>query len=121
MSTLGWTWLDTTSTAPEKGNANVAQPLRAAVKPPQGDKDAFVFGDHEDRVDPARLATVKVTVAGLKKGSKVRVLFEYPELVSEEGCFVDDFRGTNLYQRYGGEGTGDGDNLVAVHVYAVPR
>ena len=65
-----------------------------------------MFGDHEDRPDPATLEKAKVVVAGLKKGTKVRVLFEDREIVAEDGFFVDDFRGADLYQRYGGERTG---------------
>ena len=36
------------------------------------------------------------------------------------GFFVDDLRGEDLYQRYGGERTGCGDSPVAVRVYEVP-
>ena len=59
-----------------------------------------------DRTDPAALEKTKVFVAGLKKGTKVRVLFEDREIVAADGFFVDDFRGVDLYQRYGGERTG---------------
>jgi hypothetical protein len=86
---------------------------------PKG-KETDVFGDHEDRPDPASLARVKVTVAGLKKGTPVRVLFEDRELVAEDGYFVDDLRGTDLYQRYGGERTGYGNAPVAARVYEFP-
>jgi hypothetical protein len=48
----------------------------------------------------------------------VRVLFEDREL--KAGIFVDDFRGRDLYQRFGGgPTTGYGDTPVAVHIYEV--
>jgi hypothetical protein len=80
-------------------------------------RETVVFGDHVDRVAPERLKQVKISVAGLKKNSKVRVLFEDRELTAEDGYFIDDFGGTDLYQRFGGEGTGYGNAPVAVHVY----
>src|SRR5262245_28095134 len=82
-------------------------------------KETGVFGDNEDRPDPALLEKTKVTVAGLKKGTKVRVLFEDREIVADDGFFVDDFRGVDLYQRYGGERTGYGNAPVALHIYEV--
>jgi hypothetical protein len=84
-------------------------------------KETVVFGDHIDRPDPATLAKTKVFVAGLTKGTKVRVLFEDRELVAEDGFFVDDFRGTDLYQRFGGERSGYGDAPVALHAYEIVR
>jgi hypothetical protein len=51
----------------------------------------------------------------------VRVLFEDREVLAGDGFFVDDFRGQDLYQRYGGGlGTGYGDAPVALHLYEVP-
>jgi hypothetical protein len=50
----------------------------------------------------------------------VRVLFEDRELVAEDGYFVDDLRGADLYQRYGGERTGYGNAPVAARVYEFP-
>ena len=84
--------------------------------------ETVVFGDNEDRVEPVALEKVKVSVAGLKKGIQVRVLFEDREITADDGFFVDDFRGIDLYQRYGGERTGYGDAPVAVRSYecAVP-
>jgi hypothetical protein len=61
----------------------------------------------------------KVRVEGLKKGTRVRVLFEDREIVAEDGYFVDDFRGIDLYQRYGGI-TGYGNAPVALHLYEIP-
>lgn len=70
---------------------------------------------------PEKAKEVKVRVAGLKAGTKVRVLFEDREVIARDGFFVDDFRGKDLYQRYGGGwGTGYGDTPVALHVYEVP-
>lgn len=83
-------------------------------------KETVVLGDHEDRPAPGSLEKVKVSVAGLKTGTKVRVLFEDREVTAEDGYFEDDFRGADLYQRYGGERSGYGNSPVAVHVYEVP-
>jgi hypothetical protein len=83
-------------------------------------KEQVVFGDHEDRPSPQQLAQTRIHVAGLKKGTKVRVLFKDRELVAEDGFFVDDFRGVDLYQHFGGQGTGYGNAPVALHVYEVP-
>jgi hypothetical protein len=67
------------------------------------------------------LAKVKIHVAGLKKGTPVRVLFEDRTLTAEDGYFLDDFRGQDLYQRHGGgPGTGYGDAPVALHLYEAP-
>jgi hypothetical protein len=90
-----------------------------ALVSPDG-KETVVFGPHEDRPAPEQLARTRIHVAGLKKGTKVRVLFEDRTITAEEGSFVDDFRGTDLYQRYGGERAGHGDAPVAVHVYEIP-
>ena len=49
-----------------------------------------------------------------------RVLFEDRELVADDGSFADDFRGIDLYQRFGGQGTGYGNAPVALHVYEIP-
>lgn len=78
-----------------------------------------VFGDHEDRPAPEQLGQTKIAVDGLKRGAKMRVLFEDREIVADEGSFTDDFRGTDLYQRYGGEGTGYGNSPVGFHVYEI--
>jgi hypothetical protein len=91
---------------------------RTAIVTPDG-KETIVFGDHEDRPNPDSLRETKVFVAGLKKGTKVRVLFEDRVIVAEDGYFVDDFRGADLYQRYGGERTGYGNAPVALHLYEI--
>ena len=59
--------------------------------------ETVVFGDQEDRPDPAALEKAKVFVANLKKETKVAVLFEDREIVAEDGYLVDDFRGLDLY------------------------
>jgi hypothetical protein len=69
---------------------------------------------------PEQLAQVKITVAGLKAGTKVRVAFEDRELTASDGHFIDDFRGQDLYERFGGGPySGYGDTPVALHVYEV--
>ncbi len=92
---------------------------RTSLVSPDG-KETLVWGDGVQR--PAEeLAKVTIRVPGLAKGSKVRVLFEDRELTAGDGFFTDDFRGHDLYQRYGGGyGTGYGDDPVALHLYDVP-
>lgn len=91
---------------------------RTSLVAPDG-SEQVVIGDDADRPAPAQLKAVKVSVAGLKKGAKVRVLYEDRDIVAEDGFFTDDFTGTDLYERFGGRGTGYGDAPVALHVYAV--
>jgi hypothetical protein len=92
---------------------------RTALVAPDG-AETLVWGDTVGR-SPGELAAVKVRVAGLKAGTKVRVLFEDREVTAQDGHFEDDFRGADLYQRYGGGwGTGYGDAPVALHAYEVP-
>lgn len=70
---------------------------------------------------PEHLAKTKFSIEGLKAGTKVRVLFEDRELTSATEYFVDDCRGQDLYQRFGGgPGTGYGDTPVALRIYEVP-
>ena len=68
---------------------------------------------------PPWLAKTKITVPGLKAGAKVRVLFEDREITAKDGYFLDDFRGEDLYQRFGGP-NGYGIGPVALHVYEIP-
>jgi hypothetical protein len=91
---------------------------RTVLMAPDG-KETVVFGDHEDRPAPTELEKTAIRVPGLKKGAKVRVMFEDRTITAEEGYFVDDFRGVDLYQRYGGERSGYGNAPVALHVYEV--
>ncbi len=72
------------------------------------------------RIAPRRRAgPCQVRVPGLRAGARVKVLFEDRELVAEDGLFVDDFRGVDLYQRYGGERSAYGNSPVVVHVYEI--
>jgi len=70
---------------------------------------------------PEQLARARIKIANLKAGTRIRVLFEDRELTAVDGAFVDDFRGADLYQRFGGGPyTGHGDTPVAVHIYELP-
>jgi len=82
--------------------------------------EQVVFGDNMDRPAPASLKTVKISVPGLRKGAKVQVVFEDREIIADDGGFIDDFTGADLYQRFGGLHTGYGDTPVALHVYEIP-
>lgn len=91
---------------------------RTSLLSPEG-VETVIWGDSLEH-DPAELADVKIQVVGLRKNAKVRVLFEDRELNSGDGHFTDDFRGADLYQRYGGGyGVGYGSGPVALHVYEI--
>jgi hypothetical protein len=91
---------------------------RTAILGPGG-RELEVWGD-AIQVAPERLAQVRISVQGLRAGTRVRVLFEDRELTAASGHFVDDFRGRDLYQRFGGgPSLGYGDAPVALHVYEV--
>lgn len=83
--------------------------------------EQVVMGEHLDRPSPEALSKTKFEVAGLKKGAKVRVVFEDREMTADEGFFTDDLRGRDLYQRFGGIDAGYGDAPVALRVYEIPR
>lgn len=90
----------------------------ASLVAPDG-QETLLWGDSVGH-SPEELAKVKILVPGLLKGSKVRVLFEDREVIVDDGFFIDDFRGQDLYQRYGGGfGTGYGDTPVALHMYEI--
>ncbi len=92
---------------------------RTSIAAPDG-TEALVFGDSVG-LPADKLAKVKISAAGLKKGARVRVLFEDREIVAGDGFFTDDFRGRDLYQRFGGGSfSGYGDDPVALHVYEIP-
>ncbi|MBM4068983.1 MAG: hypothetical protein FJ271_08580 [Planctomycetes bacterium] len=93
---------------------------RTSLMTPDGN-ETVIFGDHEDRPSPSALARTKITVAGLKKGTPIRVVFEDRTLSAEDGYFIDDFTGVDLYQRYGGERLGYGNAPVALHIYEISR
>jgi hypothetical protein len=83
----------------------------------KAEPERIIWGD---QIGPPTesLASAKITVAGLKPGTKIRVVFEDRELTAADGHFTDDFRGRDLYERYGGGPyTGYGDTPVALHVY----
>ncbi len=82
-------------------------------------KETIIFGEHEDRPNPASLPTTKISVAGLKKGTAIKVLFEDRTIIADDGFFIDDFSGVDLYQRYGGERLGYGNAPVALHIYEI--
>ena len=90
---------------------------RTSLVTPDGSETAL-WGDALGR-PPAERARTRVRVAGLRQGALVRVLFEDRQIRAEEGYFEDDFRGQDLYQRYGGP-DGYGDAPVALHIYEVP-
>lgn len=92
---------------------------RTGVVDPNGN-ELLVWGDRVE-LPPEKLQAVKVTVAGFKAGTTVRVLFEDRTITAQDGYFVDDFRGVDLDQRHGGGwGTGYGAAPVALHAYEVP-
>jgi hypothetical protein len=91
---------------------------RTSLVAPDG-AESVVWGDTIGLL-PKDLGRTKIHVAGLKAGSKIRVLFEDRELTAAKGFFTDDFRGQDLYQRYGGGfWTGYGDTPVALHIYEI--
>jgi len=85
------------------------------------EKETEIWGDQLG-ASPDALATTKITVPGLRAGAKVKVLFEDREITAGNGFFEDDFRGRDLYERFGGglNGSGYGDTPVALHVYEIP-
>ncbi len=84
---------------------------RAVLVAPDG-RQQVVWDDQ-----PKSLAKTVIRVAGLAAGTKVKVLFEDREIVAQQGSFTDDFRGQDLYQRYGTYGNAP----VALHIYDIPR
>ncbi len=85
-----------------------------------GSTSQSLWGDSTE-LPPAELARTRIEVSGLRAGTRVKVLFEDREIVSGSGYFVDDFRGQDLYQRFGGgPGVGYGSGPVALHLYEIP-
>jgi len=70
-------------------------------------KPVRVFCEDSVGIDRALLKSVKVTVPGLKAGTKVRALFEDREIVAADGSFEDNFEGTDTYQEEAGGVEGD--------------
>jgi hypothetical protein len=81
-----------------------------------GGEEATVWGDALGQPAEQR-AEVKVHVKGLRPGTPIRVLFEDRNLKAADGYFTDDFRGRDLYQRFGSPGYGS--EPVALHVYEI--
>lgn len=93
---------------------------RTSIVAPDG-KEVVVWGDSLEH-PAAELAKTRIDVAGLKPGTPIRVLFEDRQFTSQDGYFVDDFRGQDLYQRFGGGyGVGYGSGPVALHIYEVGK
>jgi hypothetical protein len=91
---------------------------RTSVVAPGGE-EVLIWGDDLARA-PERLARTKIAVDGLRAGTRVRVLFEDRSLTAAVGSCVDDFRGRDLYQRFGGGPMlGYGGAPVALHVYEI--
>ena len=92
---------------------------RTSIVDPAG-AETVIWGDTIG-LPPSVAEKVSLRIEGLKTGTKVRVLFEDREITAGDGSFSDDFRGQDLYQRFGGGwGVGYGDAPVALHVYEVP-
>ena len=64
---------------------------KTSIVTPDGE-ETVMLGD-DVALPPERLESVRIQVKGLKKGTRVRVLFEDREITAEEGFFQDDFRG----------------------------
>ena len=91
---------------------------RTSIVAPGGE-ELLVWGDRVE-LAPDRLARTTIAVGGLRAGTRVRVLFEDRALTAADGFFVDDFRGRDLYQRFGGGPMlGYGNAPVALHVYEI--
>lgn len=66
------------------------------------------------------LAATRISVAGLTNGAQVRVVFEDRTINAANGHFFDDFRGRDVYQRFGGDfGLGYGAAPVDLHIYEI--
>ena len=68
---------------------------------------SYVLGEDSVGIDRALLADVRVQVPGLKKGAKVRVLFEDRAIEAEDGGFRDNFEGSETYAYEAGGVVGD--------------
>lgn len=89
-----------------------------SIVDPEG-RTSVLFGDSVEQA-PDRLAQTRITVAGLTEGMTIRAVFEDRTLSAEDGYFTDDFRGQDVYQRFGGDfGLGYGAAPVALHIYEI--
>ena len=66
-----------------------------------------VFCEDSVGIDRARLADVRISVPGLKAGTKVKALFEGREIVAQDGFFADSFLGSDTYGYEGWAPEGD--------------
>ncbi len=73
----------------------------------RGGKVVRVFCEDSVGIDRALLPKVRVNVPGLKKGAKVRVLFEDRVIVADDGGFFDNFEGIDTYGQEAGGVIGD--------------
>ncbi len=90
---------------------------RTSIVTPDG-RETTLWGDSL-ALAPASAQRVRIEVPGLRKGTRVRVVFEDRDIVADDGSFSDDFRGSDLYQRFGGL-RGYGSDPVALHAYEIP-
>jgi hypothetical protein len=82
---------------------------------------SYLFRDSIE-IPANKLARTRIHVDGITNGTPVRVLFEDRTITARDGGFEDDFRGQDLYQRYGGDfGLGYGAAPVALHIYELDR
>lgn len=69
----------------------------------RGGKVVRVFSEDTVGIDRAQLAEVKISVPGLKAGTKVKPLFEDRTIDAAAGGFTDNFEGEDTYgYEYGG-------------------
>jgi hypothetical protein len=87
----------------------------------RGGKVVRVFCEDSVGIDRALLRQVRVSVPGLKKGAKVRVLFEDRVIVADGGGFSDDFEGTDTYGYEAGGVIGDLFGFVKDEDRELPR
>jgi hypothetical protein len=87
----------------------------------RGGKVVRVFCEDTVGIDRALLPKVRINVPELKKGSKVRVLFEDRILLADHGGFVDNFVGVDTYGYEAGGVVGDMFGYVKDEDRELPR
>ncbi len=87
----------------------------------RGGKVVQVFCEDTVGIDRALLKKVRINVPGLKKGTKVRALFEDRVLIADEGGFFDDFEGVDTYGHEAGGVIGDMFGFVKDEDRELPR
>ncbi|MCE9592466.1 MAG: hypothetical protein K8S99_18320 [Planctomycetes bacterium] len=73
----------------------------------RGGQVVRVFCEDTVGIDRALLKSVRFNVAGLKKGTKIRSLFDEREITAEEGYFTDNMEGVDTYGFEGSAVEGD--------------